>query len=258
MTKMNTTKTLPRSSVRPARRENATSARFVALSISSTHMRMTTALRRMRTPATPRKNRIAETAMNAPTGMLMRRAPRSFVVPLHEDDRADHRREQQHRRDLERERVVAEDARRERREIAAARCRLARVAEREREEGDEDTDRRYEERGPRSLSLKEQPVGTVALRREHHPAQDQDGDRAYVNEHLERGDRLGPEEHEHPGHAEERERHEKRGAGDAVQEHDARGAADDADGEKREQDRPDAVEGHGWPAPTNGTRSAAS
>src|SRR5712691_1847981 len=182
----------------------------------------------------------------------------SLVVSLHEHDRADHRREQQHRRDLERERVIAEDARRERREVAAARHRLARVTEREREEGDEDPDRRDEERGPRSLSLKEQPVGTVALRREHHPVQDQDGDRAYVNEHLERGDRLGPEEHEHPGHAEERERHEQRGAGDAVQEHDARGAADDADGEKREQDRADAVVGHGWPAGINGARCAAS
>src|SRR5713226_4092212 len=55
ITKTKTTNTLPRSSTAPYFRENATSARFAALSMSSTHMRMTTALRRTRTPAQPMK-----------------------------------------------------------------------------------------------------------------------------------------------------------------------------------------------------------
>ena len=67
-TKTNTTNTLPRSSVEPKRREKATSARFAALSMSSTDMRITTALRRVSTPAQPMKKSTADTAMNAPSG----------------------------------------------------------------------------------------------------------------------------------------------------------------------------------------------
>src|SRR5687768_10688827 len=94
-TKMKTTNTLPRSSIEANRRENATSARFVALSISSTDMRITTALRRTRTPAVPMKNSTAETAMNAPRGTAT-----LLLVPFHKHDRPDHGREEKHGRDL--------------------------------------------------------------------------------------------------------------------------------------------------------------
>ena len=67
MTNTKITKTLPRWSRAPYRRENATRARFAALSISSTHMRMTTAFRRTSTPAQPMKNNAAETATYAPS-----------------------------------------------------------------------------------------------------------------------------------------------------------------------------------------------
>ena len=63
MTNTKMTKTLPRSSIDPYLREKATSARFAAFSMSSTHMRMTTALRRTSTPAHPVKNSTADTAM---------------------------------------------------------------------------------------------------------------------------------------------------------------------------------------------------
>ena len=63
ITKTKITNTLPRWSTAPKRRENATSARFAAFSMSSTHMRMTTAFRRTRTPAQPMKKSPAETAM---------------------------------------------------------------------------------------------------------------------------------------------------------------------------------------------------
>src|SRR5581483_11386001 len=244
MTKMNTTNTLPRSSGRPARREKATSARFVAFSMSSTHMRMTTALRRTSTPATPMKNSTADTATNAPTGTLIALRSRfglpaarrrSFVVPPHEDDGADHRREEQHRGDLEREREVAEDARRERRKVAATGRGLAAVAEGEGEQRDRDGDRDDDERRERGLLLEEERVRTLPLRREHDSVEDEDGDRADVDQDLERGDGLRPEQDEHPSHAEERERHQQGGRGDAIDEHDPRGATDDADGEQREE-----------------------
>src|SRR5712692_7421810 len=260
MTNTKTTNTLPRSSTLPARRENATSARLAALSMSSTHMRMTTALRRTSTPVTPRKNRIDETAMKAPTGIficrsaladsllaaepLVARAWSFVLVPLHQHDRADHRGEEQHRRELEREREVLEHARRQGHQVPAPWGGVRAVAEREREQRYEDGDRRHEERGPWRLLLEKERVGAVLLRREHHSIEDQDGDRADVDEHLESGDRLGAEEHEHPGIAEEGERHEQRRARDAVQEHHADGPADDADREQGEEDRLEEVVGH--------------
>lgn len=63
MTNTKTTNTLPRSSIEPYFRENATSARFAAFSMSSTHMRITTAFRRVSTPAHPMKNSTADTAI---------------------------------------------------------------------------------------------------------------------------------------------------------------------------------------------------
>src|SRR5687768_13118519 len=225
-TKMKTTNTLPRSSIDAKRRENATRARFVALSISSTDIRITTALRRTRTPAVPMKNKTAETAMNAPRGTAT-----LFLVPFHEDDRADHGGEEEHRRDFERECEVAEDARRQRNEVAAAPARGSRVAELEGHECDEDRDRNDEQRGPVLLRLEEEPVRARRLRREHDAVQDQDGDRAHIDEHLEHGDGLGTEQHEHSGHVEERERHEQRRGRDPVGEHDADARPDGADGE---------------------------
>src|SRR2546430_7936305 len=236
-TNTNTTKTLPRSSGMPPRRENATSARFVALSMSSTHMRMTTALRRTSTPVTPMKNSTAETATNAPSGIIRPLVARlSFVFPLDQDDRADHRGEEQHRRDLEREREVAEHARRERPEVRALRAGGA-VAEREREDRDGNGDRRDEQRGKRRLLLEEERVRTVALRREHHAVEDEDRDRADVDEDLEHRDRLGAEQQEHPGVAQERERHEQRRSGDAVEQDDAGPRPDHADDEQGEERR---------------------
>src|SRR5688500_14688828 len=244
-TKMNTTNTLPRSSIDANLRENATRARFVALSISSTDMRITTALRRTRTPAVPMKNRTAETAMNAPSGTAT-----LFLVPLHEHDGPDHRREQEDRRDFKGKREVAEDARRERNEITAARARGRRVAELERHQRDEDRDRNDEERGPELLRLEEEPVRARRLRREHDAVQDEDGDGAHVDEHLEHGDGLGAEQHEHPGDVEERECHEQRGGRDPVGEHDANACPDGADGQKGEERGPEDVQlGRGRPKP---------
>src|SRR5881396_1317899 len=84
----------------PSRCANAMKVRFTALSISSTHMKITMALRRKSTPATPSVNRTAEMA---------RAGPRSMLEPaLGEHHRADDGGEEEQARDLERDQIGAE------------------------------------------------------------------------------------------------------------------------------------------------------
>src|SRR6266545_4284421 len=79
---------------------SATNVRFTALSISSTHMKITMTLRRNSTPATPSVKSTAEIARAGLSSMLQ--------FPLREHDGADDRREQQHAGDLERNKVGIE------------------------------------------------------------------------------------------------------------------------------------------------------
>src|SRR6267378_6161035 len=72
---------------------SATNVRFTALSISSTHMKITMTLRRNSTPATPSVKSTAEIARAGLSSMLQ--------FPLREHDGAHDRREQQHAGDLE-------------------------------------------------------------------------------------------------------------------------------------------------------------
>src|SRR3954467_7675858 len=78
---------------------NATKLRFTALSISSTHMKMMIAFRRVSTPTTPITNSTAEKKSDS--------ASIGFPPPR-ERDRADNRRQQQHAGDLEGEQILAE------------------------------------------------------------------------------------------------------------------------------------------------------
>src|SRR5712691_11799076 len=78
----------------------ATNVRFTALSMSSTHMKITIAFRRNSTPATPSVKSTAEMASAGLRSML--------ELPLCEHDRAHDRGEQQHARDLEGNDVGAE------------------------------------------------------------------------------------------------------------------------------------------------------
>src|SRR3712207_3788495 len=91
------TKTWPAA---PYTRAKATKDRFTALSISSTHMKMMIAFRRVRTPTTPIVNSTAEknsaSASNSP--------PR-----LAQHDRANDRHQQQHAGHFERQQVLVED-----------------------------------------------------------------------------------------------------------------------------------------------------
>src|SRR3954468_13936177 len=79
---------------------NAMNVRFTALSISSTHMKMMIALRRVSTPTTPIVNRTAE--KNSDSASIS-------VPPARERHRADDRRQQQHARDLECEQIFVEE-----------------------------------------------------------------------------------------------------------------------------------------------------
>src|SRR5438093_1874361 len=87
---------------------NATNVRFTALSISSTHMKMMIALRRVSTPTTPIVNSTAE--KNSDSG--------SIDSPPAEDDGTDDRHEQQDARELEGEQVIREQRSRDRRDGA--------------------------------------------------------------------------------------------------------------------------------------------
>src|SRR3954470_23584510 len=84
----------------PYARENAMNVRFTALSISSTHMKMMMAFRRVSTPITPIVNSTAE----------KKSASASIGTPLPADHhRPDNRGEQQHARDLEGEQIGREE-----------------------------------------------------------------------------------------------------------------------------------------------------
>src|SRR6266545_5284557 len=84
----------------PSRCANAMKVRFTALSISSTHMKITMALRRTSTPATPSVNKTAEMARAGPRSTLK--------LPFSQHHRADDGGEEEQARDLERNQVGVE------------------------------------------------------------------------------------------------------------------------------------------------------
>src|SRR5215831_13357576 len=84
----------------PSRSANATNARLTAFSISSTHMKITIALRRSSTPIVPIAKRAAEIASVEPVNIL--------EFSFREHDRADDRRGQQQARDLKGDEVRVE------------------------------------------------------------------------------------------------------------------------------------------------------
>src|SRR5688572_4182408 len=81
-------------------------ARFTAFNISSTHMKMMIALRRVSTPTTPITNSTAEKKSDSA----------SILPPPAQHDRADDGRQQQDARQLEREQVFREQRLRDRRD----------------------------------------------------------------------------------------------------------------------------------------------
>src|SRR5213596_407963 len=97
----------------PSRCASATKVRFTALSISSTHMKMMIALRRVSTPITPITNRMA---LKNSDSVSIRAVP-----PLAKHHRTDDRGEQQYARHLEGQQILVEQRAGERSDCPAAR-----------------------------------------------------------------------------------------------------------------------------------------
>src|SRR4051812_17861685 len=102
---------------------NATNVRFTALSISSTHMKMMIALRRVSTPTTPIVNRIAEKKSDS--------ASIDRVSAARQRDRSYDGSQQQHARDFEREQVFVEQRPCDRRDRTDSRDLLRREVRRQ-------------------------------------------------------------------------------------------------------------------------------
>ena len=92
---------------RRAPRPKATNARLAAFSISSIDMKITSGLRRTRTPTTPIVNRIADTRDVVPRG---NRGHRRGLPPAGQGQGPHQGRQQQDRRHLEGDQVVGEQA----------------------------------------------------------------------------------------------------------------------------------------------------
>src|SRR6185503_17253481 len=91
-------------------------ARFTAFNISSTHMKMMIALRRVSTPTTPITKRTAEKKSDSASIVRSLHAPAAA-----QNDRADDGREQQDARQLEGQQIFGEQGLRDRRNGAAGR-----------------------------------------------------------------------------------------------------------------------------------------
>src|SRR5690242_8621110 len=188
--------------------EKATKVRFTALSISSTHMNTMIAFRRVNTPTTPIVNSTAE--KNRASANIGHRSPSA------QHHRAHNRREQQHARDLEGEKVFVEEWAGDRRndacrldlprEIASRNARLY-VNTREREDlcKDCNADRTSDELPPASARVGD--LTRVTQVEQHDDEQEHHHDRAGVHQHLNRADELRVEHDKERGEREHR-RHE--------------------------------------------------
>src|SRR3990172_671055 len=199
-------------------------ARFAALSISSTHIRIVMALRLRRTPITPSVNRAAETSRNARGS--------TSEPPLGQENRSHHGRDQEQRDDLER----VEKAR-----VQLAADRLHRSvpgdtggkpspvpqepAGEDREEEQSQNGREHTLHLPGRMSA--QLLSEV---QQHDDEEDQDHDRPGVDDHLEERDELGVEKE-----IEARDGHQVEGQGERGHYRVAMG--DDHDGGDQRQER---------------------
>src|SRR5688572_6327803 len=184
---------------------NATNARFTALSISSTHMKMMMALRRVRTPTTPMVNSTAEKKM----------ASASTLPPSSQDHRADDRGQQQDAGELERQQVFGKKRPGDRRDHAFP-LHLSRDRARLQRQG-------FGHPGPRQRSdLREHreadqtcrdlpplapgvgQLGRMAEVEQHDHEQEHHHDGARVYQHLDGADELRVEHDVERGEAEHR------------------------------------------------------
>src|SRR5262245_2250605 len=180
---------------------------LAAFIISSIDMRMTMALRRVRTPRTPMVNS-TRLKIRASTGGIGTAGPSVFLA--RQDDRADHRHEQEHGGDLEGQQVVLIERPADLLQVYP----LGREVHRRAERGRKAAAGRDVDEQPRRRQAHQRRDGGVhpharsdpgAEIHQHDDEQEQDEDPARVHQHLDRGHELGPQQDVDPGHAQERE-----------------------------------------------------
>src|SRR5678816_331412 len=174
---------------------NATNVRFTAFSMSSTHMKITIALRRVSTPIAPIENRTADSASDSASIDLS---------PAPDHDSADDRDEQQNACQLERKQILVEQRLRH----TAYRAEITnslRVVSGARDErlrhalaGERGHLRQQCEPKERRCELPPLPsnvgdLGRLPEVQQHDDEQEDHHDRAGVDEHLNDADELGLE-----------------------------------------------------------------
>src|SRR5690606_14883039 len=200
----NTTNTCP---VMPCMVDSATKLRFTALSMSSTHMKMMIAFRRVSTPTTPMVNRIAE--KKSDSGSMSGAA-------LGENDGADDGGQEQDARDLEREQILAEQRLGDavdhtgdfRRHARSARQLLSQQHQQLRHQ--RESDGACRDLPPFATNVRD--LGRMPEIQQHDDEQEHDHDRAGVHEDLNRADELRIEHDVQRGETEQR-LHEPQGGG---------------------------------------------
>src|SRR3990170_4196463 len=173
------------------------------------------------------------------------RPPSFALLAAGKDDRADERHQQHQRGDLERRRPVAEE-------------RFAQVTERHQGNllrlarpfgGDGGEDREAHEgtggeggEGPLRTVQSAGGGRHVAHAGQHHREEDEDGDGAAVDQHLDQRQELGRKQDEDAGHGQQGEDEEQRAVDDVAGEDDAESAED---GERRHEVEDDFFVAHG-------------
>src|SRR5512146_3321756 len=181
----------------------AMKATLTALSMISTLMMMMSAFLRATTPTTPIPNRMPESSRYA-DGSIIRFSPSDLL--LRQRDGPDHRPQQQHRGDLEREQVSGE----QRPSHRLDRTRVRRRPPRHRVPPRQDRaleDQQPRRRDPEELQRRQPLHGKPVLRHvdEHDDEDEQDHDRPGVDDDLDRRQEMGLPQDEERRHGEQRQ-----------------------------------------------------
>ena len=113
---------------------------------------------------------------------------------------------------------------------------------------DEPDDRQRDDDGDRHLPVERRREVRVPGLGEHDREEDEDADRAEVDEHLRGGHDRRAEQRVHAGEGPEADHHRHGGMDDVAQRDDGESGSHDADGEQEEEDAGDDVQGRWLPS----------
>src|SRR3989304_4390321 len=248
------TKTCPSREWR--KRAKATKLRLTALSISSMDMKMTRALRRVATPATPTAKRKALRKRYAHSGTM----DLSLQLSFGEDHRPDHGREQDHRCQLEGDQVFAKEDAAHRLGIPHSPDGLEIVgAPRSQHNVGTDAEGQLGQQEAGQDEPDADPDGVRADRRavlrpqieQHDDEQEEDHDGSGIHEDVHEGDQLRTEEDVEAGLRKEREDQAEGAVDRTALQHHPHGCPRGHKGKDEKEDPP-------HPSPQETMRSAAA